>query len=75
MGPADCVQKSALIIQLGFLLFMSGRVRGEPGGRASELWGLDVDSTAAALKKHGAHTERGGVSFGKKLTMKSRKYI
>lgn len=31
MAPADCVQKSALIIQLQFLLFMRVRVSREQG--------------------------------------------
>lgn len=62
MAPADCVQKSALIIQLRFLLFMSGRMRGEPGERAangerraaSERRGPAEDSPAAAVKEQAA---------------------
>ncbi len=51
MAPADCVQKSALIIQLRFLLFMSGRVRAEHSERALRP---NVDSTTAALKEQTA---------------------
>lgn len=34
MAPADCVQKSALIIQPGFLLFMSERRAGRASTQA-----------------------------------------
>lgn len=73
MAPADCVQKSALIIQLRFLLFISGRERRARRVSSKALKEQTAVFTAADLEPDPAvHTVRSEFIQIKTETRESR---